>query len=62
MLDIEYTLGPEVAAESWHNDLVRVNLVKNMDAAFPNVLDEISAAFGDLLPLHGNGTSVVCGC
>lgn len=55
MLDIEHTLGPEIAADSWHNDLVRVNLTKNMDAVFPEVRDEVASAFEDYIPLCDDG-------
>lgn len=39
-----------------HIDVVRSHLTRNIAALFPDVQDEIAAAFPEYIPTKGNGT------
>lgn len=40
-------MGPELAEDMWHTDLVRIHLTKRLDDAFPLVRDEVATAFDE---------------
>lgn len=52
----KYTIGPEIAEDSWHRELVRTHLTKRLDALFPDVHDEVVAAFDEYLDGLDTGT------
>ncbi len=54
-MHIEWTLGPAIAHNTYHIPLVRGQLTRNIGALFPEIRDEIVAAFGDAIPA-GDGT------
>lgn len=37
----KFTLGPEIAADSWHDDLIRGQLNRSLGTIYPNIHDEI---------------------
>lgn len=52
LLEAKYTMGPAVAIDPhWLTDLVLSFLTKNLAPLFPEVHDEIHAAFNDYVPL-----------
>jgi hypothetical protein len=46
-LQSDYTLGPQVKRDTYHIGVVRNPLTKNIDAIFPDLLDEIDCAVED---------------
>ena len=48
-------MGPELHLNPYHVPLVRARLTRNLEALYPEVRDEICAAFEDALGLEGNG-------
>ena len=40
-------MGPEIAEDSWHTELIRSHLTKQLDSLFPIVRDEVTAAFDE---------------
>lgn len=55
LLAIEHTLGRELAEDSWHNQLVRTHLTKNMDAVFLDVREEVADSLGEYIVLRNDG-------
>ncbi|CAL1709887.1 unnamed protein product [Somion occarium] len=51
MLQVEYTFGHEVAKDPFHHELIRNQLTRNLTNLFPDVHDEITVAFNDLIPM-----------
>ncbi|TFK45956.1 cytochrome P450 [Heliocybe sulcata] len=49
-LQITYTLGKNVHENGYHIPIVRSQLTKNLAVLFPEVRDEILAAFNDVIP------------
>jgi hypothetical protein len=47
-----YTLGPEIAANNYHVSVVRSQLTRNIATVFPDMHDELVAAFADVLPVN----------
>ena len=52
-----FTLGPEVAKDTHRLHVVLSQLTRNLDVLFPELRDEIVLAFGDLIPVCGNGNT-----
>ena len=59
MLQVDYTLGPEVLQNPYHISLIRSRLTRNLDTLYPEIRDEITIAFDDVLDLRGNGEHFV---
>ncbi|THG96485.1 hypothetical protein EW026_g5347 [Hermanssonia centrifuga] len=57
-LHIEWTLGPSVAHNMYHVPLVRNQLTRNIGALFPEIRDEIVAAFSDIIPVADDWVKV----
>ncbi|KAJ7202453.1 cytochrome P450 [Mycena rebaudengoi] len=54
-LQTEYTMGPGISGSpEWHTNVIRSTLTRNLGRCFPEVRDEIGAAFDDILSLEGN--------
>jgi hypothetical protein len=47
---VEYTFGPDAKCTTYHVDVLRGALTRNIDVRFADVRDEISAAFTDEIP------------
>ena len=57
-------MGPEIFHNPYHVPIVRAQLTRNIGALCPEIIDEISTAFDDVLDLRGNGgrLSLICVC
>lgn len=56
MLEVKYTMGREVARDPYHAEVVRVRMAqKNLDAVYPDMRNEVVAAFDDLVPRSADG-------
>ncbi|KAJ7260588.1 cytochrome P450 [Mycena rebaudengoi] len=54
-LQTAYTMGPDVNDHpEWHINVIRSTLTRNLGRCFPDVRDELRAAFEDILSLEGN--------
>ncbi|KAF8549780.1 cytochrome P450 [Imleria badia] len=53
-LQIEYTMAPEIYHNPYHIPIVRSQLTRNIGALYPEIRNEITAAFDDILDLKGN--------
>ncbi|KAG8219260.1 cytochrome P450 [Butyriboletus roseoflavus] len=51
---MEYTTGAKVHSNSYHIPIVRAQLTRNIEALYPEIKDEMSTAFDDVLDLRGN--------
>lgn len=51
MLQTDYTLGPQICLEPYHVAVVRTSLTRNIATRFAEIMDEITAAFGDYVPI-----------
>ncbi|KAJ6567199.1 cytochrome P450 [Mycena vulgaris] len=58
-LQTGYTMGWGIEKDPYHAGVVRTSMTRNLGTLFPEVRDEIVAAFDDLLPLHGKGWMTV---
>ncbi|KNZ80774.1 Ent-kaurene oxidase [Termitomyces sp. J132] len=57
-LQIMYTMGPEVFYSSYHVEVVRSPLTRNLVARFPDVQDEIQSAFKEYIPQTEDWTAI----
>ena len=48
-------MGPETLQNPYHVPIVSSQLTRNIEALYPEIKDEITAAFHDVLDLTGNG-------
>ena len=57
-------MGPEIINNPYHLPIVRARLTRNIGALYPEIIDEISTAFDDLLNLRGGGEhlALICVC
>ena len=53
---MRYTVGTELEESSCHIEIVRDKLTRSLPAIFPDVLDELTLAIGEHIPVEGNGT------
>jgi hypothetical protein len=51
LIQTDYTLGSEICLEPYHVPVVRTSLTRNIAARFAEIEDEITAAFGDYIPV-----------
>jgi len=49
-LESDYTLGPEIRLDPYHTEVVRSAVTGNLAACFLDIIDEIVAAFSELIP------------
>ncbi|KAJ6494229.1 cytochrome P450 [Mycena sanguinolenta] len=52
-LQLDYTMGRELSANMFHIDIVRTKLTRNLGRCFPDIRDEISCAFDELIASDG---------
>ncbi|KZT50827.1 cytochrome P450 [Calocera cornea HHB12733] len=52
---LEYTVGREVAYNPWHTSVIRKQMTQNLGTKFPEIYEEIVAAFQDELVLPDSG-------
>ncbi|KAJ7097132.1 cytochrome P450 [Mycena belliarum] len=52
-LKVDITIGPEILNHAYHIDVLRTTLTRNLAKCFPDIRDEISCAFDDVLALDG---------
>ncbi|GJE92111.1 cytochrome P450 [Phanerochaete sordida] len=58
-LEVQYTVGPSVAGNSYHVPIVRGQLTRNLPFLFDDLRDEIAKAFHDQVPLADDWTPVL---
>ncbi|RDB20448.1 hypothetical protein Hypma_012416 [Hypsizygus marmoreus] len=58
LIQIDYTVGPEIHRDPYHVATVRTPLTRNLAARFDDVQDEIAEAFTDHIPPTEEWTSV----
>ncbi|KAK7058630.1 hypothetical protein VNI00_002266 [Paramarasmius palmivorus] len=56
LFQTKITVGEIVATDPWHFDIIKGPLTKNISAKFPEMHDEMIAAFADELPFTDGGT------
>ena len=49
-MQMDHTLGAPMYLDPYHIDIVRGSMTRNLGNKFPDVRDEIEAAFDDLVP------------
>jgi hypothetical protein len=54
-LHMRYTFGPEIEFNHRHADVIKTHLTRNVGALFPEVHDELVAAFEDIIPVKDDG-------
>ncbi|KAJ6627498.1 cytochrome P450 [Mycena sp. CBHHK59/15] len=52
-LQTKYTVGPGIEEDSYHAGVVRTVMTRNLGPLFPEVRDEVTCAFEEVLPLQG---------
>lgn len=52
-IQTEYTLGRAVAENPYHVPVIRAKLTRNIACIFPDIREELSSAFTDLIPVSG---------
>ncbi|KAJ6516233.1 cytochrome P450 [Mycena sanguinolenta] len=52
-LQTGYTMGWGIVKDTYHANVVRTSMTRNLGVLFPEVRDEIVVAFDELLPVHG---------
>ena len=55
-MQLRHTLGPGVD-DQFHVAVVRDKLTRNLATLYPDVLDEITQAFGEYIPANDHGAS-----
>ncbi|KAJ7667675.1 cytochrome P450 [Mycena polygramma] len=53
-LQTGYTMGWGIVKDTYHANVVRTSVTRNLGVLFPEVRDEIVVAFDDVIPLQGN--------
>ncbi|KZS96388.1 cytochrome P450 [Sistotremastrum niveocremeum HHB9708] len=54
LLQVEYTMGPNVAENQYHVPIIRSNFTRSLTALFPDIIDEVSSAFSDKIRPGGD--------
>ncbi|KAJ3489333.1 hypothetical protein NLI96_g2200 [Meripilus lineatus] len=54
-----HTIGPDVHHNDYHIQIIRSQLTRNLSALFPDIRDEISTAFSELIPPSQDWTTIV---
>jgi len=57
LLQTKYTLGREIHEDSYHLGVIRSQLTRNLNALFPELCEEVAAAFADEIPATTDGVS-----
>jgi hypothetical protein len=58
MVQMPWTMGLSIHDNPYHLPIIRSQLTRNVGVVFSDIRDEIVAAWGDALPLKGDGMSV----
>ncbi|KAI6016847.1 hypothetical protein PISMIDRAFT_117780, partial [Pisolithus microcarpus 441] len=53
---VDYLIGPEINSNPYHISVVRIHLARNLGLYYPDIKNEVQAAFEELLGLKDNGT------
>lgn len=51
----DYVFGPEIIRSPYHIEAIRGQLTRNLEALFPDVRDEVVAAFNDTISTKESG-------
>lgn len=54
-MQTKHTMGPELHHNTYHVDVIRSHLTQNLSVLYPEIRDEVSVAFDEVLDLRGNG-------
>lgn len=49
-------MGWGIVKDTYHANVVRTSMTRNLGVLFPEVRDEIIVAFEDVLPVQGKGS------
>ncbi|KAF7370036.1 hypothetical protein MSAN_00633600 [Mycena sanguinolenta] len=52
-LQTDFTIGPEIFTNPFHVDVVRRKLTRNLGRCFPDIRDEVSCAFDEIIASDG---------
>lgn len=58
-IEAKYTFGPIPYKDPYYVDIIRAHVFKNSGELYPDVHDEVEAAFKDLLPGHMSGLYLI---
>jgi len=53
----KYTMGPELLQNLYHVEVIRSHLTRSLGSLYPEIRDEVSVAFDEVLDLRGGGKS-----
>ncbi|KAI6016810.1 hypothetical protein PISMIDRAFT_113147, partial [Pisolithus microcarpus 441] len=56
---VDYLIGPEINSNPYHISVVRIHLTRNLGFYYPDIKDEVHAAFEELLDLKDNGEGLL---
>lgn len=56
MLAVDFTLGPSIHNNTYHVAILKNQLTRGINTLFPEMRDELQAAFNDVIPVS-NGNS-----
>ncbi|KIK15514.1 hypothetical protein PISMIDRAFT_687225 [Pisolithus microcarpus 441] len=51
---VDYLIGPEINSNPYHISVARIHLTRNLGLYYPDIKDEVHAAFEELLDLKDN--------
>ena len=57
-LQIDYTMSPRTHQNSYHGKVARTQLTRNVGTLYPELRNEITTAFDDIIDPKGNGEPV----
>ena len=57
-LQSDYTMNRRIHHHSYHGKIVRTQLTRNAGTLYPELRNEITTAFDDIIDLEGNGERV----
>jgi len=52
---MNYTMGPEVLQNPYHVEILRSHLTRSLTSLYPEIRDEVSVAFDEVLDLRDSG-------
>lgn len=54
-MQMKYTMGPELLPNMYHIETIRSRLNRNLSSLYPEIQDEVSVTFDEILDLSDNG-------
>jgi hypothetical protein len=56
---LDLCFGRELSLDSGHFDVIRTSMTRNIGKRFPDVHEEMVAAFNDHIPAKGDGKQLI---